>query len=105
MLLTAPFGLFAAINSEAGRIRYIFGTSPRGMRRRKEFIVQKGTIKSFDKSCGMGVIVCRFEDDIMFYEESVVGRSRAGLQKGDEVCFDINNIKNLHIAVNVTKCA
>jgi cold shock CspA family protein len=74
------------------------------MRAREEFIMEKGTVKSFDKSCGMGIICRDSEADIKFYAESVVGRSRAGLMTGDTVWFEVDNIKNLHIAINVRKC-
>jgi cold shock CspA family protein len=73
------------------------------MRERRGIIIQKGIIKSFDKSCGMGMISRPPEADVRFYAESIVGRSRAGLMKGDAVWFDIGNIKNLHIAINIRK--
>ena len=84
---------------------YISGTNPCVMRKREEFIMQKGIIKSFDKSCGMGMIGRISEADIRFYAESVVGRSRADLKRGDAVWYEVDNIKNLHIAINVRKCA
>ena len=67
--------------------------------------MQEGIVKSLDKSCGIGTIGCPCEDDIRFYMESVIGKERAGLQQGDRVSFDVGNIKNLRIAVNVRKGA
>lgn len=66
--------------------------------------MEKGTIKSFDKLCGLGTISHGSEGDVKFYAESVVGGSRAGLAQGDQVWFEMENIKNLHIAINVRKC-
>jgi len=69
-----------------------------------EFVVEKGIVKSFDKHCGTGMISRAPNIDVRFYTESVVGRSRAGLKKGDSVEFEINNIKNFHNAIKVRKC-
>ena len=65
--------------------------------------MEKGIIKSYDKNCGMGVIGRSSDKDVQFYVDSVVGRGRAGLKQGDSVWFEIDNIKNLHIAINVRK--
>ena len=66
--------------------------------------MEKGIIKSFDRSCGTGMIGYADETDIRFYAESVVGRSRADLKQGDAVLFEIGDVKNLYIAINVRKC-
>jgi len=65
--------------------------------------MEKGTVKSYDKSCGMGMIGRISDADVRFYTESVIGKSQAGLAQGDSVWFEIDNIKNLHIAINVRK--
>ena len=65
--------------------------------------MERGTVKSFDKNCGTGMISRLEEVDVRFYVESIIGRERAGLKQGDSVLFDVGNIKNLHIAVNVRK--
>lgn len=66
--------------------------------------MEKGIIQSFDKSCGIGTIKRSNEKDIRFYAESIVGGSHAGLAPGDRIWFEVDNIKNLHIAINVRKC-
>ena len=66
-------------------------------------VMEKGIVKSFDKSCGMGMISRTSDSDVRFYAESIVGRSRAGLVQGDLVWFEVDNIKNLHIAINIRK--
>ena len=65
--------------------------------------MEKGIIKSYDKNCGMGMIGRTSDRDVRFYTDSVVGRSRADLAQGDSVWFEIDNIKNLHIAINIRK--
>ena len=65
--------------------------------------MEKGTVKSFDKHCGMGMISRLSDVDVKFYSDSVVGRSRVDLKQGDAVWFEVDNIKNLHIAINVRK--
>ena len=66
--------------------------------------MEKGTVKMYDKNCGMGVISRAFAADVQFYSQSIVGRGRAHITQGDSVWFEINDIKNLHIAINVLKC-
>jgi len=65
--------------------------------------MEKGIVQTFDKSCGMGMISRASEGNVKFYAESIVGGSRAGLMQGDQVWFEVDNIKNLHIAINVRK--
>ena len=45
--------------------------------------MEKGTVKSYDKSCGMGMIGRASDVDVRFYRESIIGRDRAGLMQGD----------------------
>jgi len=70
---------------------------------KQDAIMEKGTVKSYDKSCGMGLISRSSDGDVRFYTESVTGRNYAGLAQGDSVWFEIDNIKNLHIAINIRK--
>lgn len=65
--------------------------------------MQRGIVKSYDKNCGTGMISCGSEADVKFFTESVIGKSRAGLMQGDSVFFEVDNIKNLHIAINIRK--
>lgn len=65
--------------------------------------MQKGMVKSYDKSCGMGLISRSFDVDVRFYAESIIGRDRTNLAQGDAVWFEVDNIKTLHIAINVRK--
>ena len=65
--------------------------------------MEKGTVKSYDKSWGMGMISRLAEGDVGFYTDNIVGRERAGLKQGDAVWFEVSNVKNLHIAINVRK--
>ena len=65
--------------------------------------MERGIIKTYDKSCGMGMIGRASNADVRFYRESIIGRDRAGLIQGDSVWFEVDNIKNLHIAINVRK--
>jgi len=65
--------------------------------------MEKGIVKSYDKYCGMGTINHASDSNVKFYIESVNGKERAGLTQGDSVMFEVYDIKNLHIAINVNK--
>ena len=65
--------------------------------------MEMGIIKTYDKSCGMGLISPASDIDVRFYAESIIGRDRANLVQGDSVWFEVDNIKNLHIAINMRK--
>ncbi|MCA9402242.1 MAG: cold shock domain-containing protein [Candidatus Omnitrophica bacterium] len=65
--------------------------------------MEKGTVKSYDKNCGMGMISRSSEVDVKFYADSIVGRDRVSLTQGDLVWFEVDSIKNLHIAINIRK--
>lgn len=67
--------------------------------------MENGIVKAYDKVCGVGMISRAADANIRFYAESIIGKSRAGLAAGDSVLFEIDNIKNLHIAINIRKCA
>ena len=66
--------------------------------------MERGTVKSYDQSCGVGMISRLADVDVRFYDNSIVGRDRDGLKQGDPVWFEVDNIKNFHIAVNIRKC-
>ena len=65
--------------------------------------MERGTVKSYDKCCGMGTIRRLASEDVKFYADSIVGRDKVGLKEGDSVWFEMDNIKNLHIAINIRK--
>ena len=65
--------------------------------------MEKGTVKSYEKNCGMGTISRLTDADVSFYADSIIGKSRVDLKQGDSVWFEIGNIKNLHIAINIRK--
>jgi cold shock CspA family protein len=66
--------------------------------------VERGTVKSFDVSCGVGMISRAPDSDVRFYSEGVVGHNRSSLTRGDLVWFEVDNVKSLHVAINVRKC-
>ncbi len=66
--------------------------------------MEKGTVKTFSKICGLGMISRLTDEDLQFYADSIVGGSRADVKQGDSVWFEVGNIKNLHIAINIRKC-
>jgi len=65
--------------------------------------MENGIIKFYDKSCGMGTISRASDVDVRFYAASIIGRDRSNLAQGDSVFFEVDNIKNLHIAINIRK--
>lgn len=67
--------------------------------------MEKGTVKSYDKSCGMGFITRLASEDVQFYTDSIIGNDRANLKSGDLVWFEVDNVKNLHIAINIRRCS
>ena len=67
-------------------------------------VMERGTVKSYDQSCGMGLISRLANADVKFYAGSILGRDRIDLKQGDPVWFEVDNIKNLHIAINIRKC-
>jgi cold shock CspA family protein len=71
--------------------------------RKTEGTMQRGTIKSFDKSSGAGIIGRDLENDVRFFSENIVGRGRGLLEVGDRVMFEVENINSRHIAINVRK--
>ena len=66
--------------------------------------MERGTVKTYDKNCGMGLISRLANTDVRFYADSIIGRDTTGLKQGDSVWFEVDNIKNLHIAINIRKC-
>ena len=65
--------------------------------------MERGIIKSYDKGCGTGMINRTSDGEVRFYTESIIGRDRIGLKTGDSVWFEVDNIKNLHVAINIRK--
>jgi cold shock CspA family protein len=70
----------------------------------KESFMQRGIIKSYDRSSSCGLIGRPCEVDVKFYADRVVGRDRASLHQGDPVWFEVEQINHMHVAVNVRKC-
>ena len=65
--------------------------------------MERGTVRTYDKSCGVGTIARKDDNDIRFYAESIITRDRALLTMGDTVLFESSNLKNMHIAINIRK--
>ena len=86
--------------SSKGCFSVVAGLNRRG---EKGAMMEKGTVRTYDVSCGLGTIARASETDIRFYAESVIWKGHAGLGVGDAVIFEVDNIQNLHIAINVRK--
>jgi len=66
--------------------------------------MEKGIVRSYDKNCGMGMISRSSDVDVKFLTDSVIGRDRVNLAQGDFVWFEVENINNFHVAINIRKC-
>jgi cold shock CspA family protein len=69
----------------------------------KEPVMEKGTITSFDRECGVGTISRASDADIRFYSENVIGKGRSDLAVGNTVIFEVDSVRNLLVALNVRK--
>lgn len=66
--------------------------------------MEKGTVASLDKSCGAGMIRKLSDGEVRFQVGNIIGRDRNTLTTGDFVWFEVENIDNVHMAINVRKC-
>ena len=69
-----------------------------------ELIMEKGTVRAYDRNSGTGSISRLASADVRFYTDSIIGSDRIGLKPGDMVWFEVDNIKNFHTAINIRKC-
>jgi len=65
--------------------------------------MEKGIVESYDKSCGTGLISWTGNQNVRFFADSIIGKERADIKQGDSVLFEVDDIKNLHIATNIRK--
>ena len=65
--------------------------------------MQKGSIKSYDKEGGSGMIDRLGDSEVKFFSTNVIGRDRMSLKTGDNVWYEIDNVKNVQIAINIRK--
>lgn len=65
--------------------------------------MEKGTIKSYDKNSG-GIITRLASADVNFSPENILGKDRMNLKQGDAVWFEVENVAQLHRAINIRKC-
>jgi len=66
--------------------------------------VQRGIIKSYDKSTNSGTIGRALEVDVRFFADKVLGRDRSTLMQGDQIWFELEQIDHHHVAINIRKC-
>ncbi len=65
--------------------------------------MEKGTIQSYDKAGGAGVIRRLGCDTVTFNAQSVLGRDRLAIKQGDMVSFEVENVNSFHVAINIRK--
>ena len=65
--------------------------------------MERGTVKSYDKSSGRGSIGRLGNTDVNFSSDRVLGRDRLHIKEGDSVLFEVDNINHLHVAINIRK--
>ena len=65
--------------------------------------MEKGTIRSYEKNSG-GMIGRLGNMDVQFLSQSVLGKDRSYLKQGDSVWFEVDNVQNVHMAINIRKC-
>ncbi len=64
--------------------------------------MEKGTIKSYDQ--GSGGTIGRSDGDVRFSADRIVGKDRMALKLGDYVWFELENMQNNYVAINIRKC-
>ncbi|HLF18194.1 MAG TPA: cold shock domain-containing protein [Candidatus Omnitrophota bacterium] len=66
--------------------------------------MERGTIKTYDMGRGFGIILRLGSMDVEFYANSIIGRDRTALKSGDQVWYEIENVRSHHTAINIRKC-
>ena len=66
--------------------------------------MEKGTVAFLDKNGGAGMIRKLADGEVRFHVGDIIGRDRNTLTAGDFVWFEMENINNVHMAINVRKC-
>lgn len=66
--------------------------------------MEKGTIRSYDKGSGVGMIGRGSESDIQFFADRILGRDRTSIMMGDSVWFEVESFNSKHVAINIRKC-
>ena len=65
--------------------------------------MEKGTVRSIDRSGGTGMIGRMSDVDVKFFADSILGKDRFRLKQGDIVWFEVDNVKTVHTAINIRK--
>lgn len=65
--------------------------------------MEKGTVLSYDKSGGTGMISRLTDADVRFYSDNILGKDRFTIKSGDAVWFEIDNVRSVHTAINIRK--
>ena len=65
--------------------------------------MERGVIVSFDRGSGRGTISRAGNSEVQFSAEHILGRDRTSLKKGDNVWFELENIQNNNVAINIRK--
>ncbi len=66
--------------------------------------MERGIIKSDDQGSGKGTIGRCENADVRFNANCIIGKDRNGLKQGAPVWFEIQNIQNNHVGINIRKC-
>ena len=66
--------------------------------------MERGTIRSFDRSSGDGTISRSGNSDVRFNASRIIGKDKGGFKPGDSVWFEVENIQSNHVAINIRKC-
>jgi len=66
--------------------------------------MEKGSVQFIDNNSGNGTIRRLGDVEVRFNTANIIGRDKMTLKAGDFVWFEMENINNTHVAINVRKC-
>ena len=70
---------------------------------KKEWVMERGVVNTYDRGSGHGTIGRAGSSDVHFSIDSILSRDRQSLKQGDMVWFEVENIQNIHTAINIRR--
>jgi cold shock CspA family protein len=65
--------------------------------------MERGIISSYVRGSSGGTISCSGGEEVRFNASYIIGKDRNNLKQGDHVWFEVENIQNCHVAINIRK--
>jgi len=64
--------------------------------------MERGMIRSYDRTSGTGMISRSESTDLQFNANRIIG-NRNDLHQGDRVWFEVETMQGSHVAINIRK--